>query len=199
MFIFLALLIVPLIEIGLFVEVGGWIGLWPTIATVIFTALIGAALLRSQSMGVLADLQRRVEAGQDPSSTLAHGALILIAGIVLLTPGFFTDAIGFLLLVPPVRSIVIAHVAARVARGAIRMRGVHVRAHATGTAGMGGGMGGGGMGGGGHPGAAGPGPTGRATVIDGEFEEVEPAPATRPSGDGEDPASGPPAETPHRP
>ncbi|MEO0764235.1 MAG: FxsA family protein, partial [Pseudomonadota bacterium] len=88
MFIFLALLIVPLIEIGLFIEVGGWIGLWPTIATVIFTALIGAALLRSQGRGVMADLQGRLQGGGDPTGPIAHGAMILFAGALLLTPGF---------------------------------------------------------------------------------------------------------------
>jgi UPF0716 protein FxsA len=113
--LFLALLIVPLIEIGLFIEVGGWIGLWPTLATVVLTALIGSVLLRSQGAGALRQVQASMQAGGDgdPVTPLAHGALILVAGIVLLTPGFFTDAIGFALLVPAVRGAVIRYLAKR--------------------------------------------------------------------------------------
>ncbi|MEM9735964.1 MAG: FxsA family protein, partial [Pseudomonadota bacterium] len=114
MWIFLALVAVPIIEIALFIEVGGWLGLWPTIAIVILTAFLGTVLLRAQGFAALAELQARLQAGQDPSGTLAHGALILAAGIVLLTPGFFTDAIGFALLIPPVRTGVIAWLAKRV-------------------------------------------------------------------------------------
>ncbi|MEM7500223.1 MAG: FxsA family protein [Pseudomonadota bacterium] len=114
MWLFLLLLLVPLIEIGLFIEVGGWIGLWPTIAVVILTAVIGTALLRSQGLATLRELQSRLDRGDHPGSTLAHGALILVAGVVLLTPGFFTDAVGFLLLVPTFRSFLIAHLAKRV-------------------------------------------------------------------------------------
>ncbi|MEM9045983.1 MAG: FxsA family protein [Pseudomonadota bacterium] len=114
MWIFLALVIVPIIEIALFIEVGGWIGLWPTIGIVILTAMIGTLLLRQQGFAALADLQGRLSEGRDPRSALAHGALILVAGIVLLTPGFFTDAVGFLLLIPPVRSALIQAIGSRV-------------------------------------------------------------------------------------
>lgn len=124
MWIFLMLVGVPIIEIALFIEVGGWIGLWPTIAIVILTALLGTALLRQQGFAALADLQGRLAEGRDPRSALAHGAMILVAGIVLLTPGFFTDAIGFLLLVPPVRDAVIRYVGAKVD---VRMAGAATR------------------------------------------------------------------------
>lgn len=115
MWIFLALIAVPLIEIGLFIQVGGLIGLLPTLITVVFTAVLGAALLRRQGMGELAKLQGSLNEGRDPRGPLAHGALILVAGIVLLTPGFFTDAIGFALLIPPVRTAVIAFLTKRIA------------------------------------------------------------------------------------
>lgn len=129
--LFLALLIVPLIEIGLFIEVGGWIGLWPTLATVVLTAVIGSVLLRSQGLGALRQVQSSLEAGGDgdPVTPLAHGALILIAGIVLLTPGFFTDAIGFALLVPAVRASVIRAVGKRVRAQA----GAYARSQTYGT------------------------------------------------------------------
>lgn len=114
MWVFLILVAVPIVEIGLFIEVGGWIGLWPTLAIVVATALAGTVLLRAQGFAAMQDLQRRLDSGQDPTGVLAHGALILVAGLLLLTPGFFTDTVGFLLLVPPVRAAVLRFAASRV-------------------------------------------------------------------------------------
>lgn len=113
MWIFLALLIVPLIEIALFIQVGGIIGLGWTLLTVVLTAVAGTILLRMQGVDTLRRLQETVNKGGDPRGPLAHGALILVAGIVLLTPGFFTDAIGFLLLMPPVRALVVREIGRR--------------------------------------------------------------------------------------
>jgi UPF0716 protein FxsA len=113
--LFVLLVAVPIIEIALFIEVGGWLGLWPTLAIVIATAIAGAALLRSQGRGVLTELQGRLEQGGDPTGPIAHGAMILFAGALLLTPGFFTDAVGFALLIPPVRAALIRWGAARFA------------------------------------------------------------------------------------
>ena len=81
MLIFLLLVAVPIIEIALFIEVGGWLGLWPTIGIVILTAAIGTVLLRAQGLATLSELQRRLATGEDPSATLAHGAMILVAGV----------------------------------------------------------------------------------------------------------------------
>jgi len=113
MWVFLVLVVVPIVEIGLFVQLGGFIGLWPTLAIVVATALLGSFLLRKQGLSTLEELRRTAETGQNPAGPLAHGALILVAGLLLLTPGFFTDGIGFLLMVPPVRSVLIRWVAAR--------------------------------------------------------------------------------------
>ena len=93
----------PLIEIALFIQVGGAIGLWPTLALVILTALLGTWLLRLQGAMALAELRRSFSEVEDPSEPLAHGAMILFAGALLLTPGFFTDVVGFSLLSPPIR------------------------------------------------------------------------------------------------
>ncbi|MEM7236705.1 MAG: FxsA family protein [Pseudomonadota bacterium] len=114
MWLFVVLVVIPIIEILLFIEVGGWIGAWPTVGIVILTALIGTMLLRQQGFAALADLQRQLSEGQDPRATLAHGAMILVAGIVLLTPGFFTDALGFFLLIPQVRAGLIQYFATRI-------------------------------------------------------------------------------------
>lgn len=112
---FAAFVAVPIVEIGLFIQVGGWIGLWPTLGIVVLTAIAGTALMRAQGLATLAELQRRMNAGENPTGLLAHGAMILVAGVLLLTPGFFTDTVGFLLLLPPVRAAIIRRGAATVA------------------------------------------------------------------------------------
>ena len=119
MWIFALLVAVPIIEIALFIELGGWVGLWPTIGLVIVTAILGAALLRAQGFAAMARLQQSVAEGGDPRGPMAHGVMILIAGLLMLTPGFFTDTVGFLLLVPPVRSAIIAWAGPRLAARAV--------------------------------------------------------------------------------
>ena len=114
MWLFLAFLLVPLIEIALFIQVGGWIGLWPTLAIVVLTAVAGTMLVRSQGAQALAQLRTSFETLHDPTEPLAHGAMILFSGALLLTPGFFTDAVGFALLIPAVRNLVLREVKRRV-------------------------------------------------------------------------------------
>lgn len=110
MWIILALVAIPIIEIALFIELGGWVGLWPTIGLVIVTAIIGGVLLRAQGFSAMRRMQTSMAEGGDPRGPLAHGILILIAGLLMLTPGFFTDAVGFTLLIPPARAAIIAAV-----------------------------------------------------------------------------------------
>lgn len=102
--ILLAFIAVPLIEIALFIKVGGLIGLWPTLLIVLGTAILGSWLVRSQGRRELGRLRESFSTLQDPSDPLANGAMILFAGALLLTPGFFTDACGFALLIPAVRA-----------------------------------------------------------------------------------------------
>ncbi len=113
MWVFALFLLVPLIEIGLFVTVGGWLTLWPTLAIVLATGILGAFLVRWQGLGVLREIQASGTTG-DPLSPLAHGALILIGGFMLMLPGFFTDTLGFLLMMPPLRRLLIRFLARRV-------------------------------------------------------------------------------------
>lgn len=94
---------VPVIEIALFIKIGGWLTLWPTLAIVVGTALLGTSLVKRQGRQVLSELRRSINDVRDPSEPLAHGAMILVAGVLLLTPGFLTDVIGLLLLIPWVR------------------------------------------------------------------------------------------------
>ena len=114
MWLFALFLAIPLIEIGLFIQLGGLIGLWPTLLIVILTAFIGTWLVRTQGIQAMSQLRGSFEKLDDPSKPLADGAMILIAGVLLLTPGFFTDAVGFLLLFPPFRSAVYAYAKSRV-------------------------------------------------------------------------------------
>lgn len=101
--LFLALVAVPIIEIALFIEIGGLIGILPTLATVIVTAALGAILLRAQGGGLLRRAHESMARGAVPVAEVVHGVFLLAAGLLLLTPGFFTDAIGFALMIPPVR------------------------------------------------------------------------------------------------
>ncbi len=105
---------VPLIEIGLFIQVGEAIGLWSTIAVVILTAIIGTGLLRHQGFSTLTRLQNAINQGEMPMDAVFDGFCLLAAGLLLLTPGFFTDAIGFLLFTPPLRAILRRAIASRI-------------------------------------------------------------------------------------
>ncbi len=104
--ILIILIVTPIIEIAVFIEVGGLIGLWPTLATIVLTALIGTALLRQQGLATLARAQQEMAAQRVPVRELFHGICLLLAGALLLTPGFVTDAVGFALLVPPLREAI---------------------------------------------------------------------------------------------
>ena len=96
-------LTVPLVEIAILIKIGKVIGAGYTIALVIGTAILGAALLRTQGISTLAKVQTNINRGQLPAIELIEGLILLISGVLLLTPGFFTDMFGFLALVPILR------------------------------------------------------------------------------------------------
>lgn len=114
MWLFWLFVAVPIIEIALFIQVGGLIGLWPTLAIVVLTAILGSTLMRSQGTHAWGEVQRSFNEMRDPTRPLAHGVMILVAGMLLLTPGFFTDTLGLLLLIPAVRDAVMRYVSQRV-------------------------------------------------------------------------------------
>jgi UPF0716 protein FxsA len=118
LFLFIA---VPLIEIALFIQVGSLLGLWPTLAIVLVTAILGTALVRQQGFAVLQQVQGSFNDMRDPTEPLAHGAMILFSGALLITPGFFTDVVGFALLVPGIRKAAFTYLKKR-----IKVRNVHV-------------------------------------------------------------------------
>ncbi len=110
-FLFLA---VPLTEIAVFILVGSQIGVLPTILFVLLTAVAGATLLRIQGFGVLSRIRSQLDAGRLPGRDLGNAAMILAAGVLLLTPGFVTDTIGLMLFIPPVRDSIWRFLASRV-------------------------------------------------------------------------------------
>jgi UPF0716 protein FxsA len=114
MWLLLLFIGVPLLEIALFIQVGGFLGLWPTLLIVVLTAMAGTYLVRRQGLAQLRAVQTSFDRLSDPTRPLAHGAMILASGLLLLTPGFFTDAVGFALLVPGVRDFVMRQVRARI-------------------------------------------------------------------------------------
>lgn len=95
--------IVPLIEIYVLIQVGSQIGASTTIILVVSTALLGASLVRLQGLSALTRIHTALAQGETPAVPLLEGAMLLVAGALLLTPGFFTDALGFLVLVPRLR------------------------------------------------------------------------------------------------
>lgn len=112
--IFLALfLLVPLLEIYLLIKVGGIIGAIPTVFMVVFTAVLGALLLRHQGLYTLGKVQSALARGELPTMAMLEGVVLIISGALLLTPGFFTDALGFLGLIPPLRQRLILAVMER--------------------------------------------------------------------------------------
>ncbi|PKP75371.1 MAG: exlusion protein FxsA [Alphaproteobacteria bacterium HGW-Alphaproteobacteria-6] len=165
MWLLIAFIIVPLIEIGLFIQVGGLIGLWPTLAIVVATAVAGSWLVRHQGAAALMRLRVSLGEMRDPTGPIADGAMIILAGALLLTPGFFTDAVGMLLLVPAFRAAALRALARRVQVARFTMGG------------------------------AGPGdgrrPDWHGETIDGAFHEVAPGPDEAPgTGAGRDPRPG---------
>ena len=107
MWLFFLFLVVPIIEIAFFIQIGDWLGLFPTLLIVTITAALGATLVRLQAIAVFRNKRYHFSSLQDLEKTLADGGMILLAGALLLTPGFFTDTIGFLLLTPWFRAKVL--------------------------------------------------------------------------------------------
>lgn len=121
----LVFIIVPIFELYLLIKVGGIIGALPTIAIVIITAVIGTWLLRQQGLATLQRYQNNLGQGKLPAMELVEGLVLLFGGALLLTPGFFTDAIGFLCLIPVTRQALIRRFVSY-AKNHIQIRTVHM-------------------------------------------------------------------------
>lgn len=150
----------PIAEMYLLIEVGGYIGAWPTIGLVMLTAVIGVTLLRIQGLATLTRGLRRLEGGRLPAQEVVEGLLLAVAGALLLTPGFVTDTVGFVLLIPGLRGRVAGMLLSRmqVSAGGVGMGDWPPSARP-------------------GPGSAGQGPR---SAIEGEFQRVDPAAETDP-------------------
>jgi UPF0716 protein FxsA len=172
-----ALIGVPLIEIGLFIEIGGFIGLWPTLALVVLTAAIGSWQLRAQGLATLARGRQQLDRGQLPTRELFDGFCLVIAGALLLTPGFMTDAVGLALFVPGFRDMLRRYLAGRMGAATethIWVEGEEIRP------------------GQGRSGQRGPGRGPGGGVIEGEYRDV----SDTPDDDDDTPGDTPPGSLP---
>ncbi|MEO0800148.1 MAG: FxsA family protein [Pseudomonadota bacterium] len=113
---------VPLAELALLIKLGGWIGIWPTLAIILLTAVVGTALLRQQGLNTLAKVGQSVNAGKAPVVPVVEGVLLLISGAFLLTPGVITDLVGGLMLIAPLRG----RLAEQIVQAALSRGLVHV-------------------------------------------------------------------------
>lgn len=112
-FFALGLLVLPIIEIALFIKVGQSIGLWPTLALIIGAALLGGLLLRQQGLQIVGQLRNNMSSGQLPGRTIAETMMIGLAALLLVLPGFLSDIVALALLLPPVRGWIYAGLASR--------------------------------------------------------------------------------------
>jgi len=117
------LLALPLIEIAGFVLIGPYLGVAGTLAEILLTGMLGMAIVRQQGFETLVRLRAAAEAGETPLPVVADGGAKVLAGLLLTVPGFFTDAIGLLLLIPPVRKLAIIWVLHWFARRGVQVHG----------------------------------------------------------------------------
>ena len=120
MFAVLALLflVVPFVELFVLIQVGQAIGTIPTIGLLVVVSIVGAWLVKKEGLGVVRRAQEQVRRGQVPGRELVDGVLILFAGALMVTPGFFTDLFGLALMIPPVRAAIRTAASAKLARRA---------------------------------------------------------------------------------
>ncbi|GAA58258.1 UPF0716 protein ytzA [Pseudoalteromonas sp. BSi20652] len=112
-FLFVLFIIIPIIEIALLIQVSDVIGGFATIALVVITAILGAKMVKTQGMGALQNVQAQMAQGQMPAKELFTGICVVIAGVLLLTPGIMTDVFGLLLLTPAIRNKLAAGLASQ--------------------------------------------------------------------------------------
>lgn len=108
------LLFIPILEIAVFIVIGGQIGVVATLAMILFTAILGSILLRFQGFSIINRIREQTQQGKMPSREIINGVMIVVAGVLLLTPGFVTDGLGFLLFIPMIRSLIWSTIASKI-------------------------------------------------------------------------------------
>jgi UPF0716 protein FxsA len=99
-------IVVPIAELALLIQIGSWIGFWPTLALLVLDAVLGATLMRSQGRAAWRRFNAAIAEGRAPAREVLDGVLVIFGGALLLTPGFITDIFGLLFLIPPTRALV---------------------------------------------------------------------------------------------
>lgn len=125
--LFVVFLVVPILELVVIIQVGQAIGAWNTVGLLLLVSIVGAWLVKREGISVVRRFRRQLEAGSIPGKELVDGVLILFAGALLVAPGFLTDILGILLLLPPVRAVIRAGLMRRVALRAHYPRANHPR------------------------------------------------------------------------
>ncbi len=126
--LFLIFVAVPLIELALIIKVGQLAGFWPTLGLIVGTALLGTVLLNRQGMSVLRRVSAALDVGKPPVGAVLDGAFLFMAGLLMITPGFLTDLVGLVLLIPPLRRPIARHVLSQMlGSGEIHVRGYEWR------------------------------------------------------------------------
>ena len=113
LYIIAGIILLPLIEISVFIWIGEILGVLPTILLTVLTAMAGTIMLRHQGLSLLMRMQQELDGGRAPGNEVMQGAMIVLASILLLIPGFVTDAIGLLLFIPPIREALAQFIIAR--------------------------------------------------------------------------------------
>lgn len=113
----LLFVLVPLVELAFLIQVGRWVGIWPTVGLVFLTGVIGALLARAEGLRTLWSFRSQLATGELPGQPLLDGLCILVGGALLLTPGFVTDIAGFSLLIPPTRHLIQKGIKRRLRKG----------------------------------------------------------------------------------
>ena len=99
--------LIPIIEIAVFIQAGSWLGTGMTLMLILLTAVIGLALIRQQGLATIFRAQEKMQSGEVPAIEMMEGIMLAVSGLLLITPGFFTDTIGFLFLIPYLRKVII--------------------------------------------------------------------------------------------
>jgi UPF0716 protein FxsA len=120
-FLVLLLIVLPIVELAVIIQVGQAIGVFNTIALLLVVSVVGAWLVKREGLAAWIRFQRQVERGAVPSREIADGVLIMLAGALLISPGFVTDVVGILLLLPPVRATIRSAALYRAGRKFIRV------------------------------------------------------------------------------
>lgn len=182
----LLFVLVPVAELMLLIRLGEWIGLWPTLGLIVVTGVVGSVLARQQGFSVLRRLQGRLGQGGLPGRELLDGAIILVSGALLLTPGVVTDVIGFAGLIPPTRALIRAGLG-RWLKKKVRSGSANFQIFWSGSGPAGGPSGRSGPGSGGDPGGSGgPASSGPRVHGEGAGEAAGARSRSGPSGSGSD-------------